>query len=194
MKREVPERISLSRQEAINILVAHELVRLAPTEREDLLLDWWNWDSDDPGFAELPASLQHEVLESTSPKNASAREYDPLLMMGLRHRFYGVRNEYLKSELRSHGIRVDELIGLPERMSLCPCCQYHSLESRGRYDVCPVCMWEDDGTAVISQYSQPNHMTLGEAQSNFRRKGACDPNLLHKIQPTARAKYTRGRN
>jgi hypothetical protein len=27
----------------------------------------------------------------------------------------------------------------------CPCCGYLTLDSRGDYDICGVCFWEDDG-------------------------------------------------
>ena len=27
----------------------------------------------------------------------------------------------------------------------CPCCGFLTLPSRGGYDICPVCFWEDDG-------------------------------------------------
>jgi hypothetical protein len=26
----------------------------------------------------------------------------------------------------------------------CPCCGYHTLKAKGKYDICPVCFWEDD--------------------------------------------------
>lgn len=28
----------------------------------------------------------------------------------------------------------------------CPCCQRHTLESSGNYDICECCGWEDDPT------------------------------------------------
>ena len=27
----------------------------------------------------------------------------------------------------------------------CPCCQFRTLSARGAYEICPVCLWEDDG-------------------------------------------------
>ena len=33
----------------------------------------------------------------------------------------------------------------PERSFRCPCCKYRTLHSRGGFEVCPVCFWEDDG-------------------------------------------------
>nr|WP_282707098.1 CPCC family cysteine-rich protein [Nonomuraea coxensis] len=31
----------------------------------------------------------------------------------------------------------------------CPCCRYVTLGERGGFEICPVCLWEDDGARTI---------------------------------------------
>ena len=74
----------------------------------------------------------------------------------------------------------------------CPCCDYFTLEERGRYDICPVCFWEDSGQDLdrIDEHSGPNHQTLREARAHFTEFGACDRAMLEHILPaTERRRY-----
>ncbi len=48
----------------------------------------------------------------------------------------------------------------------CPCCGYKTLPTRGGYDLCPVCWWEDDASEPW-EYSGTNAQTLVEAQRHF---------------------------
>jgi hypothetical protein len=70
----------------------------------------------------------------------------------------------------------------------CSCCDYLTLSSRGEYDICPVCFWEDDGLDItrLDTHSGPNHMTLREGRENFRRIGACDEAMLAHVLPEAK--------
>ena len=65
---------------------------------------------------------------------------------------------------------------LRENRCQCPCCDYFTLEARGRYTVCPVCFWEDDGSDLddIDRISSANHIPLRLARANFVRLGAAD--------------------
>lgn len=68
----------------------------------------------------------------------------------------------------------------------CPCCGFKTLHSRGGFESCPVCWWEDDG--------QDNHdadqvrggpngsLSLTEARKNFAACGACDPQFASKVR------------
>ena len=31
----------------------------------------------------------------------------------------------------------------------CLCCGYQTLDTRGEYDICPVCFWEDDAYLIF---------------------------------------------
>ena len=60
----------------------------------------------------------------------------------------------------------------------CPCCKYKTLHSRGDYEICKVCFWEDDGQdehdAEVVR-GGPNHaLNLRQAQANFSEFGAVE--------------------
>lgn len=54
---------------------------------------------------------------------------------------------------------------------LCPCCRYPTLTSRETYEVCPLCLWEDDGHDDIDADAlppdSPNGRSLTAARRNF---------------------------
>ena len=66
----------------------------------------------------------------------------------------------------------------------CPCCGHKTLASRGEYDICPVCFWEDDPEA----YSAPeetlgcNGVSLARAQRNYQAFGACTEAMLPHVR------------
>ena len=53
----------------------------------------------------------------------------------------------------------------------CPCCGYPTLETRGEYEICTICWWEDEKTAFDTApetISPANHgYTLTRARANF---------------------------
>lgn len=63
----------------------------------------------------------------------------------------------------------------------CPCCGYYTLEDEpGRFDICPVCYWEDDGI----QRDNPNYIggangiSLNMARENYKKIGAISKEYL----------------
>lgn len=69
----------------------------------------------------------------------------------------------------------------------CPCCGYLVFsEVPGSYDICPVCFWEDDASQLRFVHTTgANRVNLIEAQGNFVRFGACEPQLRqHVRKPT----------
>ena len=177
----------LTRQAAIAKLVNHELTRLSAAMREDVLLDWWSLDAKHPEFAALSVALQQELSRSNEPEApAAADRYDPLILLGLRAGYVGVCNAYLASRL---GLDADQVVGEPEKLQPCPCCDYQTLRERGEYSICPVCFWEDTGAE--EGYSSPNHMTLAQARQNFKEFGACSRKDLKHVDPEGPEKYSR---
>jgi hypothetical protein len=68
----------------------------------------------------------------------------------------------------------------------CPCCGYRTLNSRGWYQICLVCRWEDDGQDdhdADELRGAPNKVSLTEARSNFREFGASERRRLPLVRP-----------
>ena len=59
----------------------------------------------------------------------------------------------------------------------CPCCSYKTLSEKGRFDVCKICFWEDDGQddidADIIRGGPNRSLSLTQARLNFSEFGAC---------------------
>jgi len=75
---------------------------------------------------------------------------------------------------------------LQDQSFQCPCCDFYSLPSRGGFEVCPVCYWEDDGQDMdrLDEESGPNHITLRVARLNFERIGASDASAVSLVAST----------
>ena len=69
----------------------------------------------------------------------------------------------------------------------CPCCGYLTLRSRGTFDLCPVCFWEDDGQDehdAEAVRGGPNALlSLTQARLNFSAFGACSEDLRRHVRP-----------
>jgi hypothetical protein len=69
----------------------------------------------------------------------------------------------------------------------CPCCRYPTLHERGGYEICAVCFWEDDGQddhdADVVRGGPNRGLSLTDAQRNYRRIGAADPQDLAHVRP-----------
>ncbi|MCI0459664.1 MAG: hypothetical protein L0Z62_22160 [Gemmataceae bacterium] len=65
----------------------------------------------------------------------------------------------------------------------CPCCDYFSLGTRGDYEICEVCGWEDDASDLhrLDMLSPPNRMTLRETRHNFKQFGASNRNRVSRV-------------
>jgi len=80
-------------------------------------------------------------------------------------------------------VRVDEAPG--SRLA-CPCCGYLTLPSRGWYEICPVCGWEDDGQDdhdADENRGAPNKVSLVQARENFRAFGASEQRRVGRVRP-----------
>ena len=156
------------RDEAIALLATHELKALTRERREWLLLDWRKSDE--------------ETGDPMDPR------HDRLLHTALTRSYVGVLNTYLEKRLVQLG-RCETVVGEVEQLVRCPCCDYYTLPERGRYDICRVCFWEDDGTLEDHASSGPNHMTLGEGRANFRKLGAVTKRVRVYVLPDGKERY-----
>lgn len=182
----------MNRDEAIKIICEKKVMELSKEKREELLLNWWGIDNEDPEFTRLPEKLQQEILESDEPITvATDLRYNPLLIEVLKYDFIGVKNEYLSEVLSKMIFEEVEVGGKEEILFACPCCLYQTIKERGQYKICPVCFWEDDGSNDPNLYSSVNHMTLSEGKTNFK-KYACVAEISKKlVNPDVKKRYLR---
>ncbi len=69
----------------------------------------------------------------------------------------------------------------------CPCCGFLTMDepTRGTFDICVVCGWEDDEV----QFNDPdcrggaNHISLNEARANYSKFGAVKKESLPRVRP-----------
>ena len=77
---------------------------------------------------------------------------------------------------------------------VCPCCGHQTLDERGGYEICPVCLWEDDGQddhdASVVRGGPNGELSLSEARTNYREFGACDRRLVGNVRPPRVEEFT----
>ena len=69
-------------------------------------------------------------------------------------------------------VRIETIESIGEAVLFtCPCCGYPTLSSRGVFEICPLCGWEDDGQDdpyADEIWGGPNgDYSLSEARDNF---------------------------
>ncbi|MCW8140500.1 MAG: hypothetical protein KIT58_16500 [Planctomycetota bacterium] len=68
----------------------------------------------------------------------------------------------------------------------CPVCGHRTLSVRCDWEICPVCLWEDD---VLDEPGRDpcspanGDMLLSTARANYLRSGACRPELSRLARP-----------
>ena len=76
-----------------------------------------------------------------------------------------------------------------EKTFRCPCCKYKTLHSRGGFEICPVCFWEDDGQDdhdADEVRGGPNStLSLTEAREAYKTIGATQERSLRYVRPPA---------
>ena len=75
----------------------------------------------------------------------------------------------------------------------CPCCKFKTLHERGRFEICKVCFWEDDGQdehdAEVVRGGPNYHLSLRQAQANLAEFGATEKRFLKHVRlPTQEEK------
>ena len=184
--------IKLSRKEALAKLVARHYFYLTQSDKLKLLekifpaLEETDYVRDLINDGELPP-LDETTITLIESKAYLKIPFDealkPIFISLLKDELIGVTNDYLQWQLndRDHHYLID---GTIEERGLCPCCHHYSLGTGedALWDICAVCFWENGGNG-------PNHMTLEQAQQNFKTLGAISPTALKYIDPEGKLKY-----
>ncbi|OKP73899.1 hypothetical protein A3842_21400 [Paenibacillus sp. P3E] len=182
----------MNRYEAINIILNSTVADMSKDKREEILIDWWGIDQDNPEFDRLPETLQSEILGFDEPQLDAMNEvYNALISVALRKKYLGVRNEYISKSVSEILQSFHEVEGSQEELYSCPCCEFKTLPTKGEYDICPVCFWEDDGNRELSYFSSPNHMTLAQARENFVEFGGVKQSSLKYLESDRFEKFSK---
>lgn len=73
-----------------------------------------------------------------------------------------------------------------EGMLACPCCGHATLSTRGEYEICPVCFWEDDGqdnADASGAGSGANSVSLIQGRINYLALGASVEEDVSHVRP-----------
>jgi len=191
---------SISRNDAIALLCDADLKNLTPDERAEQLeiMTREDWASD-PQWLTIPADVRSEIENQDEIEQPTDARYDPVLRLWLQGRYAGARNEFLASRLQIIGHDYPQIIGGPAPQLACPCCGACTLGSRGDYEICRVCWWEDDGQDnhnANKVMGGPNYqLSLTRGRINYLVSGISDPsrNDLRELQEPSE-KYVSGRS
>lgn len=76
----------------------------------------------------------------------------------------------------------------------CPCCGRLTLPSRGNYDLCPECDWEDDGQddhdSALIRFGPNGGLSLDAARAEYKARGR---RLYQHVPPAAPRTPEQGR-
>lgn len=171
-----PKIKQITRLAAIKSIVERYLDILITEQRNSHTLNLCPLDEIDPDFLGLSTKLQKLILDNEEPpKNIESLLADGLILTGLKSSHIGVTNNYLAEQLAELGYGTYEIEGDIEHLNVCPCCAYRTLSTISDYEICELCMWEDDGKAAAEAYSHPNHMTLSTAKKHYFEKSKSQP-------------------
>lgn len=69
-----------------------------------------------------------------------------------------------------------------EKTYRCPCCKFKTLLGQGHYEICPVCLWEDEHDSDEARGGPNGSLSLRIAQDNFRRRGAVEEQFVEHVR------------
>lgn len=184
----------MEREKAVNELALRKLKELSIEERNSQLEIFFceNWE-DDEEWQKLPVQIRQEFIGESLIEKPESKRYDQPLLIWIKDQLKPVTNEYLQSELK-----VDNIYGSPIKMESCPCCGRKTIESRGDFEICRICWWEDDGQDnehADDVWGGPNYgVSLTQARHYYLTIGIYNPEQidLKEIQEKAE-KYPIGR-
>lgn len=133
-------------------------------------------------LSEMTEKEREEFIENEGIEKEEIFEY-------LKEKYIGVKVSYIEEKIKTLYQLPITVIGVAEKLSPCPCCNFRTIFEKGNYQICPVCFWEDDGNMNDMKNSSANHMTLKEAKDNFKTKGAISDQFLKFVDKEAVLKY-----
>lgn len=152
----------MQRTLATKRLAQYQLSALSGDEKMAVLLDFWRTQADD--FSnELSEFLRRHEFDELESYRAF---FDPVITAGLAERNEIFNNRHLQAALGrfepTQTVEGDE----KQAKTRCPCCRFYTLSADAFHEVCPVCLWQNDGSAA-RDYSSANRSSLFDYQQQF---------------------------
>ncbi len=177
----------VKRSALIDRIAALHVASMSVEERRDLLIEWWEIDESDEEFWDLPVELRAEIENGDgSPPDAELELVDPLLIVATKHRFSRYRNAYLEDLGSRAGLDPVQVLGEEPTLAACPVCLYRSLDPPGAFEICEVCLWQNDGVRSSTEVSGANRMSLDEAKKRFAASGSIEGAESVRVLPADR--------
>lgn len=168
----------MDRKQAIDIIAANECENISLEDREVIIFNAWGMDEEDEIFHLLSLSLRKELLGFEEPQaDIMSSRYDTLVRLLCEYSYRGYSNENLANMVSNILKKPVIVYGEQPEEYACPCCGEKMFSTRGEYDICSNCGWEDDGIEEEEEYSDPNHMTLKQGRENYLLYGRCVNNI-----------------
>lgn len=160
----------IERETIISMLAQFELDQMSIDDKKYHLLVHYSSQED---FDEDTFDLQVDELV-LDPK------HHEVYLSGLRGEYIGAKNEYLLQKLRSYLDKEISVSGEAEELNCCACCRFRTLSTKSEHEICPVCLWEDDGSENLGsdRLSNCNGLSLIEARHTYERIGVIDEKML----------------
>lgn len=150
--------MKLTRNQSVHIIALSDMINLTPEKREEIVIELF---------------MENDEYENI--KDFSDATYNDDITLFIEEKYQNVSNDYIAVKLKNIFDSEFEIIGNPQIYNRCFCCGYLTIKTRGEYDICPVCFWEDDGSEDTERFSQANKMKLSEGISNFKKYGYSNP-------------------
>ena len=77
-------------------------------------------------------------------------------------------------------------ISTPPLGHACPCCGFLTIGKSGNFEICPVCVWEDDpAQSADAEFTDGANWgtCLRKARDTFKLTGASDPHWIADARP-----------
>lgn len=67
---------------------------------------------------------------------------------------------------------------------ICPCCEFFTLHSKGEFEICEVCFWEDDPVQRMNPdyFGGANKVSLNQGKKNFIIFNACEEQHVNNVR------------
>lgn len=168
----------MSREQVAKHIAKKLISHLSAEERNNAVLSVWyivDQQDIDEGFdlTQLPfdrAIIDYFIRNEFDEEVNYGAFFDSAIIDVLARSYLIYNNAYLEQiyqDLYDRPIYLDED---PRAYHLqCPCCGFYSLSLEPAWEICCICLWENDGQAE-TKYSSVNRMTLLEYRKNFDEK------------------------